>query len=236
MSAPQNHSGPLTVIARIRTLLPEKFGVPRQSGLIESLKGVIVFEKPFRNANALRGLDNFSHLWLIWGFSEAVQAGWSALVRPPRCGGNIKIGVFASRSPFRPNPLGLSCVRIEEIETDSELGPQIHVSGVDLIDNSPIYDLKPYLPYTDSHPEAKDHFSKLLSERKLSVNITAELLNLIPTSDQPALIDILSHDPRPAYQQDSGRIYGLRFASYNIRFKIYGTELTVYEITEQPER
>jgi tRNA-Thr(GGU) m(6)t(6)A37 methyltransferase TsaA len=219
----------LKTIARIRNDMPAKFGIPRQSGLIDALKAIIVFEPEYRNPDALRGLDGFSHLWLIWEFSESVCDTWSPTVRPPRLGGNTRMGVFATRSPFRPNPLGLSSVRLDRIE-QSELGPVLHVSGADLMDNTPIYDIKPYLPFTDSHPEATGGFAEPFKDYVLEVDFPENWLNLIPDEHHAALFGVLAHDPRPSYQNDPDRIYGLEFAGFNIRFTVRDTVLSVLEV------
>ncbi len=207
-------------IARMHSDFPTKFGIPRQSNLVENLRSTIVFEPQFRNADALRGMDGFSHLWIIWQFSEAVRTEWSPTVRPPRLGGNTRMGVFATRSPFRPNNLGLSCVRFEGIEMDPELGPVIHVSGADLMDGTPIFDIKPYIPYADSHPDALGGFTDTAGAFLLQVNFPEELLALLPEDKREAAIGVLSHDPRPSYQRKPDRIYGLPFAGFDIRFRV----------------
>ncbi len=217
-------------IARMHSDFPTKFGIPRQSNLVENLRSTIVFEPQFRNADALRGMDGFSHLWIIWQFSEAVRTEWSPTVRPPRLGGNTRMGVFATRSPFRPNNLGLSCVRFEGIETDPELGPVIHVSGADLMDGTPIFDIKPYIPYADSHPDALGGFTDTAGAFLLQVNFPEELLALLPEDKREAAIGVLSHDPRPSYQRKPDRIYGLPFAGFDIRFRVEDDVLTVCEV------
>lgn len=221
----------MKIIARIRTDFPTKFGIPRQSGLVESLKAQIVFEPEYRNPAALRGLDGFSHIWLIWGFSEALRDGWSPTVRPPRLGGNKRVGVFATRSPFRPNSLGLSSVRLECIETDAELGPVLHVAGADLLDNTPIYDIKPYLPHVDSHPDAQGGFAAPLTDYALQVVFPPTLLERIPAERRDALLGVLANDPRPSYQNDPERRYGFLFAGFEIRFTVQDEVLTVCEVT-----
>ena len=218
------------IIARIYTDLPEKFGIPRQSGLAPSLMGRIVFESEYRNAEALRGLDEFSHLWLIWQFSEAVREDWSPTVRPPRLGGNKRMGVFATRSPFRPNAIGLSSVKLEKIETDGENGRVIYVSGVDLMSGTPIFDIKPYLAYTDSHPEATGGFTDSVADRTLSVTIPDELIERIPSDSRDALFDILKEDPRPSYQHDEERIYRFDFAGRTVAFTVKERTLTVTDV------
>ena len=222
----------MKIIARIRTDFPTKFGIPRQSGLVDALKGVIVFEPEYRNSDALRGLEGFSHIWLIWEFSKAVRDTWSPTVRPPRLGGNTRMGVFATRSPFRPNPLGLSSVKLDGIELHPDLGPVLHVSGADMMDNTPIYDIKPYIAYTDSHPEAVGGFADPLKDYMLEVEFPEQWLRLIPEERHEALLGVLAHDPRPSYQKDPKRIYGLEFAGFNIRFTVRGTVLSVYQVSE----
>ena len=217
-------------IARIRTDFPQKFGLPRQSGLVEELTGQIVFEPEYRNPDMLRGLEGFSHIWLIWGFSQS--KGWSPTVRPPRLGGNRRMGVFATRAPFRPNPLGLSSLRLDRVEPHTERGPVLHVSGVDLMDGTPIYDIKPYVSYSDSHPEAADGFLAPLEERKLSVEITQEQMERVPARGRGALLAVLANDPRPAYQDDPERIYGMDFAGVNVRFRVEGDRVIVREVRQ----
>ena len=211
----------MEVIARIHNDFPTKFGLPRQSGLAPSLRSKIVFEPAFRVPEALRGLDGFSHIWLIWGFSES--EGWSPTVRPPRLGGNVRMGVFATRSPFRPNPIGLSSVRLEGIETDGENGLVLIVTGADLMDGTPIYDIKPYLPGVDAHPEATDGFVGAHPQTLLTVALDPSLTAVLSAGQQAALREILAQDPRPAYhagQPDSGRIYGLSYAGRDIHFTV----------------
>jgi len=223
----------LRVIAKIHTEFPTKFGIPRQSGIIESLQGTIVFEPEYRNPEAVRGLEEFSHLWLIWEFSEAVRDTWSPTVRPPRLGGNVRKGVFATRSPFRPNPIGLSSVRLEKIEMDPKLGPVLHVSGADLMDGTPIYDIKPYIAYTDSHPEAVSGFASKPAEYLLEVTIPDELLEKIPETQRESLISVLAHDPRPQYQDDPERVYGLAFGDLDINFKVEERRLSVIRVSKK---
>ena len=220
----------LKVIARIHTDLPEKFGVPRQSGLIPQLQGRIVFEPEYRSIDALRGLEEFSHLWLVWQFSKATRDTWSPLVRPPRLGGNEKMGVFATRSPFRPNALGLSCVELDRVEQTKDLGPVIHVRGVDLMDGTPIFDIKPYLPYADSRPDACGGWTDTVERSMLTVEISAELMEKIPQEQREAVHAVLEADPRPRYQDDPQRIYGLTFARQNIKFRVEGETLYVVEV------
>lgn len=222
-------SATITNIARIRTDFPTKFGVPRQSGLVP-LESVIVFEPPYRDPSAIRGLEGFSHLWLIWQFSEAVGAKVSPTVRPPRLGGNTRMGVFATRSPFRPNHLGLSSVRLERIELHPEWGTVLRVSGADMIDQTPIFDIKPYLPFTDSHPDAAAGFAATYEDYKLQVVFPPHLLLLIPERLRQGLYSVLEQDPRPAYVQDSARVFGISFAHFDVRFKVDNDVLTVVEI------
>lgn len=217
-------------IARMKSDFPTKFGIPRQSGLVDSLCSTIIFEPEYRNADALRGLEDFSHLWIIWQFSEAVRKDWSPTVRPPRLGGNTRIGVFATRSPFRPNALGLSSVRILGIERTANHGTVIHVSGADLMDGTPIFDIKPYIPYTDCHPDATGGFTDSAGDFILSVNFPTALLSKIPNHLRQPLMDALSHDPRPSYQADSDRMYGMSFGGKNIRFTVRDSILTVCSV------
>ena len=217
-------------IATIHTGFPTKFGIPRQSGLVPELKATIVFEPLYRNADALRGLEGFSHIWLIWEFSEAVRQEWSPTVRPPRLGGNTRLGVFATRSPFRPNPIGLSCVRLESIETCTPQGPVLHVSGADLMDGTPIYDIKPYIPYTDCQPDATPGFTGNFSMNRLDVIIPESFAANIKPGTLQALRGILAEDPRPRYQDDPDRQYGLDFDGYSVKFKVTAGTLTVIDI------
>ena len=220
----------MKIIARIRTDLPEKFGVPRQSGLVPQLRGRMIFEPEYRNPDAVRGLEDFSHIWLIWQFSRAVREGWSPTVRPPRLGGNRRMGVFATRSPFRPNALGLSSVRLDRVELDPALGPVLHVSGADLMDGTPIFDIKPYLPYTDSHPQATGGFTDGLAHEPLTVECSPALLEHIPADSREGLLGVLAGDPRPRYQEDPQRVYGLSFAGRNVKFTVDGDRLTVIAV------
>ena len=221
---------PIKIIARMKSDFATKFGIPRQSGLVPSLRSTIVFEPEFRNSDALRGLEDFSHLWIIWQFSEAVRTQWSPTVRPPRLGGNTRMGVFATRSPFRPNSLGLSSVEIVGLENTSEYGTVIHVAGADLMDGTPIFDIKPYIPYSDCHTDATGGFTDSAYDFLLTVNFPPELLSKIPANKQEAVVAVLSHDPRPSYQEDSDRMYGLNFAGYDIRFTVKDSILTVHEV------
>ena len=220
----------IDIIAKMRSDFPTKFGIPRQPHLVQELHSTIVFEPEYRNADALRGIEGFSHLWIIWQFSEAVRTGWSPTVRPPRLGGNARVGVFATRSPFRPNNLGLSCVKLLGVEMTKDLGPVIHVSGADLMDGTPIFDIKPYIPYADSHPEALGGFTDTAGEFLLQVDFPPALLELLPEGKRAAAVGVLSHDPRPSYQHKPGRIYGLPFAGFDIRFTVEEDRLTVCEV------
>ncbi|MCI6227156.1 MAG: tRNA (N6-threonylcarbamoyladenosine(37)-N6)-methyltransferase TrmO [Candidatus Faecousia sp.] len=221
----------IQAIAHMKSDFPTKFGIPRQSGLVEALRSTIVFEPEFRNPDALRGIEDFSHLWLIWQFSQAVRQDWSPTVRPPRLGGNVRMGVFSTRSPFRPNSLGLSCVRLLEVEETREFGTVLHVGGADLMDGTPIFDIKPYIPYGDAHPEAAGGFTDHAGDYLLKVDFPNDLLNRVPSDKHQALLGVLSHDPRPSYQRNPDRVYGLTFAGCNIRFTVKDGTLTVTEIT-----
>ena len=223
-------------IAKMRSDFPSKFGIPRQSGLVKELQSTIVFEPEFRNPDTLRGLDGYSHLWLIWQFSEAVRTDWSPTVRPPRLGGNTRMGVFATRSPFRPNNLGLSCVRLVGIEQTPNQGTVVHVAGADLMDGTPIFDIKPYVPYSDCHSDASGGFTDTAGEFLLKVEFPQELLLRLPDSKREATIGVLSHDPRPSYQRDPDRIYGLPFAGYDIRFTVRGDVLQVCDVVKLSEK
>ena len=220
----------MKTIAHIYNEYETKFGVPRQSGLVTAAVSRIVFAPEYRNPDALRGLEDYSHLWLIWEFSEARRDSWSLTVRPPRLGGNTRMGVFATRSPFRPNPVGLSCVKIERIEPQTKDGPVIFVSGADLMNGTPIYDIKPYLPYADCHPEAKGGFAEAVERKRLEVDCPKELLAQIPEIHRAAVLEILAQDPRPSYQHDPERTYGMAYAGMDIRFRVDGGRLTVVEI------
>lgn len=224
------------IIARIHSDFKEKFGIPRQSGLVEELEAVIMFEPAYRNEDALRGLEGFSHIWLLWQFSESVRQSWSPTVRPPRLGGNERRGVFATRSPFRPNPIGLSAVRLLGIEKHEKYGSVLRVAGADLLDGTPIYDIKPYLPYADSHPEAKGGFTEASKEYRLQVECPDVLRNRIPQEKRQALLGVLAQDPRPAYQKDPERLYGMNFAGYEVKFRVEGDRLLVEEIREECRR
>ena len=221
-------------IGYIKTDFHSKFGIPRQSGIINELKATVIFYPEYSMPDAFRGLSAFSHIWLIWQFSDVPQNKWSPLVRPPRLGGNTYVGVFATRSPYRPNRIGLSSVKLDSIEYDTSHGTVLHISGADLKDGTPIYDVKPYLPYTDSHPDASMGFAPNVSEHLLNVNFPDGILSNIPERKQNALLSVLKLDPRPSYHDDPDRVYGLSFGGFNIKFKVDGKELTVIEaeITE----
>ena len=222
----------IKVIARMKSDFPTKFGIPRQSGLVDELRSTVIFEPEFRNTDALRGIEGYSHLWLIWQFSEAVRTEWSPTVRPPRLGGNTRMGVFATRSPFRPNSLGLSSVRLLGVEETAEFGTVLHVAGADLMDGTPIFDIKPYIPYGDSHPDAIGGFTDNADEFLLQVDFPPQLLELLPADKRSAAIGVLSHDPRPSYQRSPERVYGLPFAGYDIRFRVQDNKLTVLELNQ----
>lgn len=229
----------ITPIAHIRTDFSEKFGIPRQSGLVEALRADIVFDPAFRNPDALRGMEGFSHLWLIWQFSTVVEAGqdgahWRPTVRPPRLGGNTRMGVFATRSPFRPNALGLSCVQLLGVTPDTPEGPILHVAGADLLDGTPIYDIKPYLPYADAHPDARGGFADAGLKHLLDVQCDEALWANVPAEKRDALRGVLAGDPRPAYQEDPDRVYAMAFAGLTVRFRVAGTVLTVTAIEATP--
>lgn len=218
-------------IAVMRSDFATKFGIPRQSGLVEELESTIVFEPAYRNPDALRGIEGYSHLWIIWQFSQAVRADWSPTVRPPRLGGNARMGVFATRSPFRPNSLGLSCVRLLGVEHTADCGTVLRVGGADLMDGTPIFDIKPYIPYGDCHPEATGGFTETAGTFLLEVDFPEALLCLLPPEKRNAAVGVLSHDPRPSYQRAPGRVYGLTFAGFDIRFTVEGEVLTVREVS-----
>lgn len=220
----------ITYIARVHSNFPTKFGIPRQSGLAPDLKSTIIFEPSCRIAEAIRGLEEFSHLWLIWEFSEAIRKDWSPTVRPPRLGGNKRMGVFATRSPFRPNPIGLSCVRLDSIEYDTPQGAVLHVSGADLMDGTPIYDIKPYLPFTDAHPEAIGGFADQHLTDLLEVRIPEPCQKQLPPGYLKPLQQILSQDPRPAYQKDPERVYGFPYGNMEIKFRVDGDLLEVVAV------
>ncbi len=225
-----NFSPAWQIIAHIHTDFPAKFGIPRQSGLVDELHGVIVFTPEYRNPDALRGIDGFSHLWLLWQFSEAICSKWQPMVRPPRLGGNTPMGVFATRSPYRPNPIGLSSVRLLRVEATEKYGHVLHVAGVDLMDKTPIYDIKPYLSFTDAHPDAVDGFADSVRQHELQVTFPEKLLAKLPERCRDAAIAILRHDPRPSYQNDPNREYGVYFAGYNLVFFVRDHHLVVHDV------
>lgn len=227
---------PLRVIARVRNDFPTKFGLPRQSGLAESLRSLIVFEKAFRVPEALRGLEAFSHIWLIWGFHQARRDAWSPTVRPPKLGGNTRMGVFATRSPFRPNALGLSCVRLEKIVDLGAAGRALLVSGADMMDGTPVYDVKPYLPYADCRPEAVGGFADAHVSDAVPVDFPAALLARVPEDRRAALLEALRQDPRPAYQADDTRVYGMPYAGLDIRFCVQDGVLRVCDVAEDAKK
>ena len=220
----------MDVIAVMHSDFPTKFGIPRQSGLAEALQSTIVFEPAYRNPEALRGIEGFSHLWILWQFSQAVRQDWSPTVRPPRLGGNTRMGVFATRSPFRPNAIGLSCVRLLSVEHTQDMGTVLHIGGADLMDGTPILDIKPYIPYCDAHPEAMGGFTQDAGDFILEVDFPENLKQRLPAEKQEAICQVLSHDPRPSYQKDSDRVYGLSFAGFDIRFTVKDKVLTVVDV------
>ena len=217
----------MKIIGHIRTDFPSKFGIPRQSGLIETLKGKIILEPEYRNPQVYKGIEQFSHIWLLWEFSEAQKEHWSATVKPPRLGGKTRMGVFATRAPFRPNNIGLSCVKLDRVEMDEKDGSVLWVAGVDLLDGTPIYDIKPYIPLTDCHPEASEGYTKETKIHELKVEFPEELLNQYPEEKRQAVLGILAQDPRPTYFQDPERVYGVPFAGFDVKFKVDGDTLVV---------
>ena len=220
----------MRIIGHIHTDFSSKFGIPRQSGLVPELKGVIIFEPEFRNPQAFRGLEEFSHIWILWKFSKSEKEHWSATVKPPRLGGKKRMGVFATRSPYRPNDIGLSSVRLEKINFDEKMGPMLYVAGADLLDGTPIYDIKPYIAYTDSHPDAAEGFAGTVKEKELQVDFPEELLSKFPKEKRDAILGVLSQDPRPAYDTDETRLYGVEFAGFDVRFTVTGELLQVKEL------
>ena len=220
----------MDVIAVMHSDFPTKFGIPRQSGLAEALQSTIVFEPAYRNPAALRGIEGFSHLWILWQFSQAVRQDWSPTVRPPRLGGNTRMGVFATRSPFRPNAIGLSCVRLLSVEHTQDMGTVLHIGGADLMDGTPILDIKPYIPYCDAHPEAMGGFTQDAGDFILEVDFPENLKQRLPAEKQEAICQVLSHDPRPSYQKDSDRVYGLSFSGHDIRFTVKDKVLTGVDV------
>lgn len=217
----------MKVIGHIRTDFPSKFGIPRQSGLIDDLKGKIILEPEYRNPQVYKGIEEFSHIWLLWEFSEAKKEHWSATVKPPRLGGKKRMGVFATRAPFRPNNIGLSCVKLDRVEQDEKDGPVLWVAGVDLLDGTPIYDIKPYIPLTDCHPEASEGYTRETKIHELKVEFPEELLNQYPEEKRQAVLGILAQDPRPTYFQDPERVYGVPFAGFDVKFRVDGDLLIV---------
>ena len=222
----------IRIIARMKSDFPTKFGIPRQSGLVDELRSTIVFEPEYRNPDALRGIEGFEYLWLIWQFSECADKEWTPTVRPPRLGGNTRVGVFATRSPFRPNSMGLSSVKLLGVEHTQEYGTVLHVSGADLMDGTPIFDIKPYIPYADAHPDAAGGFTDQASDFILDVVFPEQLLQILPEEKRQAAIAVLSHDPRPSYQRSSERIYGLPFAGFDLRFQVTENTLTVIQVNK----
>ena len=220
----------MKIIGHIHTDFPSKFGIPRQSGLVPELEGVITLEPEFRNPEAFRGLEEFSHIWILWKFSKSEKEHWSATVKPPRLGGKKRMGVFATRSPYRPNDIGLSSVKLEKISFDEKLGPMLYVAGADLLDGTPIYDIKPYIAYTDSHPDAAEGFAGTVKEKELQVDFPEELLSKFPKEKRDAILGVLSQDPRPAYDTDETRLYGVEFAGFDVRFTVTGELLKVKEL------
>jgi len=225
----------MKIIGYIHTDFPSKFGIPRQSGLVPELTGTISFEPEYRNPEAFRGLEEFSYIWLLWKFSKSKKEHWAATVRPPRLGGRKRKGVFATRSPYRPNDIGLSSVKLEKITYDEKMGPVLHVAGVDLMDGTPIYDIKPYIAYTDSHPEAAEGFAGVVKEKELQVEFPEKLLECFPEEKRNAIVGVLKQDPRPAYDIDETRIYGVEFAGFDVRFTVSGDLLTVKEVLKLQE-
>lgn len=225
----------LQIIAQIHNDFPEKFGVPHQSGWLKKQKAQIIFEPEYRRPEAFRGIEEYDYIWLIWQFSEAVRENWSPTVRPPRLGGNTRMGVFATRSPFRPNSLGLSSVRLEKIEMHPELGPVLHISGADLMNGTPIYDIKPYLPYADSHPEVRGGFTDKIEDYRLEVEFPETLIEKVPEEQREALMEVLANDPRPRYQNKPDKIYGLAYGSHDIHFTVKDKTLKVCDVTELKE-
>ena len=222
----------MKIIGHIHTDFPTKFGIPRQSGLVPQLKATITFEPEYRVPEAFRGLEEFSYIWLLWNFSKCEKEHWSATVKPPRLGGKKRMGVFATRSPYRPNDIGLSSVKLEKIEFDEQKGPVLYVAGADLVDGTPIYDIKPYIAYADSHPDATEGFAGAVKNKELQVVFPKELLEYYPQEKQDAIIGVLKQDPRPAYDTDETRVYGVEFAGYDVRFTVAGEVLTVRELVK----
>lgn len=222
----------MKIIGHIHTDFPSKFGIPRQSGLVKELKGTITFLPEYHNPEAFRGLEEFSHIWLLWKFSKSEKAHWSATVKPPRLGGKKRMGVFATRSPYRPNDIGLSSVKLEKIAYDPKMGPILYVAGADLMDGTPIYDIKPYIAYADSHPDATEGFAGAVKEKELAVDFPTELLEKYPEEKRAAIMGVLAQDPRPAYDTDETRLYGVEFAGFDVRFTVTGNLLQVKELVK----
>ena len=226
----------MKIIGHIHTDFPAKFGIPRQSGLVEELKATITFEPEYRITEAFRGLEEFSHIWILWKFSKSEKANWSATVKPPRLGGKKRMGVFATRSPYRPNDIGLSSVKLEKIEFDEKKGPVLYVAGADLMDGTPIYDIKPYIAYADAHPEAAEGFAAAVKDKELIVDFPKELLDYYPEEKQKAIVGVLKQDPRPAYDTDETRVYGVEFAGFDVRFTVEGNHLKVKDLVKLDKR
>lgn len=224
---------PMEPVAVVRTDFPARFGLPRQSGMVPSLRGTVVFAPKYRDPNALRGIEGYSHLWLLWKFSETAREDWSPTVRPPRLGGNVAMGVFATRSPFRPNPIGLSCVRLDAVDYDTPEGAVLRISGVDMMDGTPVYDVKPYVPHADCHPDASGGFSDAVRDYGLKVVVPEEWLARVPPDKREALAGALAQDPRPGYRRGDGRRFGIRFAGMDVRFTVDDGVLTVREIVAE---
>lgn len=225
----------LKIIARIHTDFPSKFGIPRQSGLADT-HGFIIFEPKFRNPDSIKGIEEYSRLWLLWEFSENKREAWNPMVRPPRLGGNKRVGVFASRSPFRPNPIGLSCVELEQVEAETPKGPILYIKGADLMDGTPIYDIKPYLPYVDAYPQAEGGFADRARDYCLTVEFPEELLKRVPAEKREALRQILAQDPRPSYQENPERMYGMEYAGLEVRFQVEAGRLAVRDVYAKVNR
>ncbi|MBQ3782377.1 MAG: tRNA (N6-threonylcarbamoyladenosine(37)-N6)-methyltransferase TrmO [Lachnospiraceae bacterium] len=222
----------MKVIGHVECLFNEKFGLPRQSGLVNEIKARIIFEPEFRTWDAFKGIEEYSHIWILWNFSESKKDNWSATVKPPRLGGNQRMGVFATRSPFRPNPIGMSCVKLEKAVYDEKLGTILYIQGSDMMNGTPVYDIKPYIPYTDSHPEAVGGFADKVFEHKLSVEISKELQMKLSEDELVVIIKIIEQDPRPSYINDEKRLYGVTYGNKNVKFKVKETLATIAEIEE----
>lgn len=236
MTAGNGDLATIEAIAHIRSPFATKFGVPRQSGLVADVQATVVFTPKYQSREAVRGLEGFDRIWLIWRFHQALRQEWSPTVRPPRLGGNQRVGVFATRSPFRPNALGLSAVGLEGIEYHPDLGPVLRISGADLVDGTPIFDIKPYVPYADSYPDSRGGFADAVERRKLAVEFPPELLECLPPEQRAPLVGVLRQDPRPSYQNDPDRVYGMDFAGYNVRFTVAGETLTVRSVARLEQK